>query len=68
MGVFQLKRGNWGYRVLVKDENGVTRNRRAVRDKFGHKFMTIEWCFLRRKITPKKEAERCLRYLLENIK
>ena len=33
MGLFQLKRGNWGYRVLVKDENGVTRNRRAVKDK-----------------------------------
>ena len=40
MGVFQLKRGNWGYRVLVKDEDGVTRNRRAVRDQFGHKFTT----------------------------
>ncbi len=40
MGVFQLKRGNWGYRVLVKDENGVTRNRRAVKDKMGNKFKT----------------------------
>ena len=40
MGVFQLKRGNWGYRVLVKDEDGVTRNRRAVTDQFGHKFTT----------------------------
>ena len=40
MGVFQLKRGNWGYRVLVKDEDGVTRNRRAVKDKFGNKFKT----------------------------
>ena len=30
--------------------------------------LIIEWCFLRRKITSKKEAERCLRYLLENIK
>ena len=40
MGVFQLKRGNWGYRVLVKDENGVTRSRRAVKDKMGNKFKT----------------------------
>lgn len=40
MGVFQLKRGDWGYRVPVKDEDGVTRNRRAVKDKFGHKFTT----------------------------
>ena len=40
MGVFQLKRGNWGYRVLVKDEDGIRRNRRAVRDQFGHKFTT----------------------------
>jgi len=40
MGVFQLKSGNWGYRVLVKDEDGITRNRRAVKDKFGKKFTT----------------------------
>ncbi|MDO5292733.1 MAG: TetR/AcrR family transcriptional regulator [bacterium] len=30
--------------------------------------LIIEWCFLRRKITSKEEAEICLRYLLENIK
>ncbi len=30
--------------------------------------LIIEWCFLRRKITSKKGAEKCLRYLLENIK
>lgn len=30
--------------------------------------LIIEWCFLRRKITSKKDAEKSLRYLLENIK
>ena len=30
--------------------------------------LIIEWCFLRRKITTKDDAEKCLRYLLENIK
>lgn len=40
MGVFQLKNGNWGYRVLVKDEKGITKNRRAVRDKKGNVFKT----------------------------
>lgn len=30
--------------------------------------LVIEWCFLRRKISSKEEAEKCLRYLLSNIK
>ena len=30
--------------------------------------LIIEWCFLRRKITSREDAEKCLRYLLENIK
>ena len=40
MGVFQLKDGSWGYRVLVKDQDGISRNRRATRDAFGNKFKT----------------------------
>lgn len=30
--------------------------------------LVIEWCFLRNKAVAKEEAERYLRYLLENIK
>ncbi len=40
MQVFKLKDGSWGYRVLVKDQDGVSRNRRATRDKLGNKFKT----------------------------
>ena len=40
MAVFKLKDGSWGYRVLVKDQDGVSRNRRATRDKLGNKFKT----------------------------
>lgn len=40
MAVFQLKDGSWGYRVLVKDSDGVARNRRATRDALGNKFKT----------------------------
>lgn len=40
MAVFQLKDGTWGYRVLVKDKDGISRNRRATRDKLGNKFKT----------------------------
>ncbi len=40
MGVFKCKDGCWGYRVLVKDQDGVTRNRRATRNSLGEKFKT----------------------------